>query len=123
MIKGFAHLAIYTNCFDDTLTFYENALEAENLGCFYTDKRGAWLKMGNFILEVFESEAMPEGSFKHVALFCDNVEDSMEKAVKYGATVHMQPKDIVLDLKEKKALHIAFIKGINGEQIELCQER
>jgi len=123
MINGFAHLGLYTDKFDETIEFYEKAFDAVNLGCFTTDKRGAWLQMGDFILEIFESVAMPEGSFKHVALFCDNVETSCEKAISCGATMHMEPKDIVLGLKEPKALHIAFVKGINGEQIELCQER
>ncbi|MCQ2521780.1 MAG: VOC family protein [Lachnospiraceae bacterium] len=123
MIKGFAHVALYTEQFEKTITFYKEAFGAEELGYFTTDRRGAWLGIGDSILEIFESERMPEGSFKHIALSCDNVDETYSKALLHGATKHVEPKNIELSLYEPRSLRIAFVKGINGEQIEFCEER
>lgn len=123
MILGMAHVALYTDKFEDTITFYKNAFGAKELGYFMTDRRGTWLKLGDSILEIFESEEMPEGSFKHIALSCDNVDESYRIAIEQGALPHVAPKDICLALDEKQELRIAFVKGINGEQIELCRHR
>lgn len=123
MIKGIAHVGLYTDKFDETIEFYKNALDAKELGIFATDKRGTWLQIGDFILEIFESIPMPsEGTFKHIALLCDDVEESYEKAIANGAISHMEPKNICLELNEKQEMRIAFVKGINGEQIEFCKK-
>lgn len=123
MIKGLAHVALYTDKFEDTNAFYKNAFGAKELGYFMTDKRGTWLLIGDAILEIFEDEAMPEGSFKHIALSCDSVDESYQIALEHGATAHVEPKDICLALDVPQELRIAFVKGINGEQIELCENR
>lgn len=123
MIKGIAHVALYTDKFEETIVFYKNAFSAIEQGYFTTDRRGAWLKVGDSTLEIFESDKLPEGTFKHIAFLCDSVDETFEKALLGGATVHVEPKDIVLNLNDKKELRIAFVKGINGEQIELCEER
>lgn len=123
MIQGFAHVALYTNRFEETIAFYKKAFDAEEKGIFMTDKRGTWLQIGDSILEIFEDASLPEGSFKHIAFFCDNVDQAYEKAISEGAISHVAPKDVCLDLKEKQELRIAFVKGINGEQIELCAHR
>lgn len=123
MIKEIAHVGLYTDKFEETIDFYKRALDAEELGVFCTDKRGCWLQIGESILEIFESIPMPsEGSFKHVAFFCDSVEQSYEKAIANGAVSHMEPKNICLELKEKQEMRIAFVKGVNGEQIEFCEK-
>lgn len=123
MIKGIAHIALYTDKFEATIDFYKKAFDAVEQGYFETDKRGTWIMLGDSVLEIFESEELPEGSFKHIALECDDVDKSYKRALECGAIPHVEPKDIVLDLNEPKALRIAFVKGINGEQIELCEER
>lgn len=120
MIKGVAHVALYTDKFEATIEFYKNAFEAVELGYFRTSVRGTWLKIGESVLEIFESDKLPEGSFKHIALNCDDVDEAYRIAIENGATSHVEPKDICLDLDEKQELRIAFVKGINGEQIELC---
>lgn len=122
MIKGFAHAALYTDLFEETIRFYENVFDAQNLGNFETDKRGCWLAIGNDILEIFEEDKYCEGGFKHIAIECDNVDGLFDKALSNGASAHVYPKNIALDLKEKVNARIAFIKGINGEQIELFEK-
>lgn len=119
MVKGFAHIALYTNRFDATIAFYEKVFAAENLGYFQTERKGCWLSIGGDILEIFESDALGEGCFKHIGIACDNVDELFQRALDCGAAAHVQPKDICLDLKEPQEARIAFVKGINGEQIEL----
>lgn len=80
--------------------------------------------MGESILELFEKAGLePEGCFKHIALQCESVDESYNKALLAGAAVYVEPRDICLDFKEKHKLRIAFVTGINGEQVELCENR
>lgn len=121
-IKGFAHVALYTSRFEDTIQFYQDVFNAENLGYFETNVKGCWLKIGEDILEIFESSRYGDGSFKHIAIACDNVDELFNKALTKGAEPHVSPKDITLHLNQKTNARIAFIKGINDEQIELFQK-
>lgn len=123
MITGFAHAALYTTMFEETIEFYEKVFEAGNLGFFETNTRGCWLAIGEDILEIFESEKYGDGSFKHIAIACDDVDALFDKALRNGATPHVYPKDITLNLKQTVNARIAFIKGLNDEQIELFEEK
>lgn len=124
MILGFAHTALYTDKFEETIRFYTEAFDADELGRFRTERNGCWLRLGESVLEVFESEKLPaEGCFKHVALMCDNVDETYANAVAAGAEEYVAPKDICLELNKPRKLRIAFLKGINSEQIELCEKR
>lgn len=123
MINGIAHTALYTDRFEETVSFYKQAFDAVELGYFRTSRRGTWLKLGESIIEIFEvEERLPEGAFRHIALSCDSVDDSYAKAIECGAAPYSEPHDITLDLDEKKSIRIAFVKGVSGEQIELCKE-
>lgn len=123
MIQGFAHIALYTAKFEETIQFYETIFDAKNLGYFKTTIRGCWLAIGNDILEIFEDEKYSEGGFKHIGIACDNVDELFHKALEKGAKEHIYPKDITLPLKDSINARIAFIKGINDEQIELFEKR
>lgn len=123
MIKGFGHVALYTNKFKETIEFYQTVFNGEMLGCFETAVKGCWLKMGKDILEIFESDEYIEGGFKHIAIACDNVDELFNYAINHGASEHVYPKDICLNLNEKVNARIAFVKGINGEQIELFEQK
>lgn len=118
MINGLAHVALYTDKFEETIAFYKEALQASEINRFQTDKNGCNLQMGTFILEVFEvKEPTVDGSFKHIALSCDNVDEAYNYAISKGATPYIAPKDIHMKLNKR----IAFVKGINNEQIELVE--
>lgn len=121
MIKGFAHVALYTERFEETIEFYQKVFDAENLGFFETNVRACWLSVGGDVLEIFESEKYDDGSFKHIAIACDNVDELFNKALANGAQPHVYPKDISLDLIQKVNARIAFVKGLNDEQIELFE--
>lgn len=123
MVSGFGHVALYTNQFEKTIQFYEDVFDAKNLGCFKTNVRGCWLQIGKDILEIFEGEKRGEGVFKHIAVACDDVDALYNRALAYGALEHVQPKDIELALDQPIKARIAFIKGINDEQIELFNQK
>lgn len=123
MINGFAHVALYTAKFEETIQFYKDVFDAENIEFFMTDVRGCWLHLGKDILEIFESAEYKDGCFKHIALGCDDTDALFEKALSFGATSLVAPKDITLDLNTPVSARIAFVKGINGEQIELFQDK
>lgn len=123
MIKGFAHTALYTTKFKETINFYKEIFDAKEMGYFKTKTDACWLSVGDDILEIFNEESLGDGAFKHIAIECDNVDNLFEKALKCGAAPHVYPKDIVLALNEKVEARIAFIKGINGEQIELFERK
>lgn len=121
-ISGIAHVALYTSKFEESIEFYEKAFGAISLGVFMTSRRGCWLQMGDSVLEIFESEDFPpQGSFKHFAIQCNNVEEAYAKALEAGGNELVQPKEVALNMIEPKRLKIAFVTGVNGEEIELCE--
>ena len=86
MISGFSHVALYTADLESAIRFYTGVFDAENLGCFTTERRGCWLRLGRDVLEVFESLELPDGRFKHIALECDDVDGTFSKASEVNRT-------------------------------------
>ena len=119
MVKGIAHCGLYVPRLEESVQFYETVFGAENLGYFQASSRGCWLKLGKDILEIFESEDLGTGCFKHIAIGCDDVDALYERALAFGGSALIAPKEAVLDLKEPVNVRLAFVTGINGEQIEL----
>ena len=118
-IKGFAHCALYTSRLEETVRFYTEVFGARNLGYFQASTRGCWLQLGEDILEVFESDDLGCGCFKHIAIACDDVDGLYTHALACGAGPVVAPKDAVLALQEPVKARLAFVSGINGEEIEL----
>ena len=118
-VKGFAHCALYTPHLEEAVKFYEEVFGARNLGYFQASTRGCWLQLGEDILEIFYSEDLGTGSFKHIAIACDDVDGLYERALAHGAGSLVEPKDAVLKLTEPVKARLAFVTGINGEEIEL----
>lgn len=118
-VNGFAHCALYTSRLEETVRFYETVFGAENLGCFQASTRGCWLQLGKDILEVFESGDLGTGCFKHIAIACDDVDAYYQRALDFGGSALVAPKEAVLALKQSVKARLAFVAGINGEEIEL----
>lgn len=119
MVKGFAHCALYVSRLEETVQFYTDVFGAENLGYFQAAARGCWLRLGEDILEIFESEDLGTGCFKHIAIACDDVDALYERALEHGGGGLVEPKEALLELKEPVRVRLAFVTGVNGEQIEL----
>lgn len=115
MITGFAHVALYTSHLDQTVSFYQKVFQANVIQKFDLPHKGCWLTLGGSILEVFESEPLGDGLFKHIAIACDDVDHYYHLALSHGATSHVTPKDITQPVPAR----IAFVKGPSSEQIEL----
>ena len=119
MVKGFAHCALYVPGLEETVQFYTDVFGAKNLGYFQASTRGCWLQLGEDILEIFESEKLGDGCFKHIALACEDVDALYARAIAFGGASLVEPKEAVLELNEPVHARLAFGSGINGEQIEL----
>ena len=118
-IKGFAHCGLYVPRLEETVRFYEDVFGAQNLGYFEASSRGCWLKIGKDIMEIFRSDDLGTGCFKHIAIACDDVDALYDRALSFGAGELIAPKDAVLALNEPVKVRLAFVTGINGEEIEL----
>ena len=118
-VNGFAHCALYVPRLEETVQFYENVFGAKNLGYFQASTRGCWLQLGKDILEIFHSEDLGTGCFKHIAIACDDVDTLYDRALSFGGGGLIAPKDAVLELTEPVKARLAFVTGINGEEIEL----
>ena len=118
-VKGFAHCALYTSKLEETVRFYMDVFGAENLGFFQASSRGCWLRLGSDILEIFQSEDLGTGCIKHFAIACDDVDGYYARALAHGGASHVAPKEAVLGLEPPVRARLAFVTGVNGEQIEL----
>ena len=119
MVKGFAHCALYVPELEKTAQFYMDVFGAKNLGYFQASARGCWLQIGEDILEIFQSEKLGDGCFKHIALTCEDVDAIYDRAIAFGGAPLVAPKEAVLELNQPVSVRLAFVTGINGEQIEL----
>ena len=118
-VNGFAHCALYVPQLEETVQFYETVFDAKNLGYFQASTRGCWLQLGKDILEIFHSEQLDTGCFKHIAIACDDVDAFYAKAIAYGCESLVEPKDATLALAKPVDVRLAFIRGASGEEIEL----
>ena len=119
MVKGFAHCALYVPKLEETVQFYTDVFAAKNLGFFQATTRGCWLQIGTDILEIFQSEQLGTGCFRHIAIACDDVDALYDRALAFGGGSMVEPKDALLELIDPVKARLAFVTGINGEEIEL----
>lgn len=131
MVNGFAHTALYTTKFEETLDFYGKAFGATKNGYPHTPRKSCLLKIGKDVLEVFEipeENKLETGLFKHLAISCTNVDELFEKAVSLGAKPYVEPNDITVSSFDEqgneieKKVRMAFVLGPSGEQLELMGE-
>jgi len=126
-MNGFHHVAMRAYDFDKTVDFYINGLGFEKgISWGEGDSRAIMINVGcDSFIEVFAGGKpdQEEGAFIHIALKSDNCDLDLEKAVKAGAIVTMQPQDVDIPSDPVKKVRIAFCKGLSGEIIEFFQER
>ena len=118
-VKGFAHCALYVPKLEETVQFYMDVFGAKNLGYFQASSKGCWLQIGEDILEIFQSEELGTGCFRHIAISCDDVDALYARALEFGGGSMVEPKDAVLALNAPVRVRLAFVTGLNGEEIEL----
>ena len=63
------------------------------------------------------------GKWVHFAIGTEDVDGMYEKALAAGATPLIAPKTVPLESTPyRTAIHIAFVKGPDGEELEFFQE-
>lgn len=124
-ITGVHHIALTPTRenFDRTIAFYTDVLGLEVKASWENTDKFALVSCGdNTVLEIMgkgETDNMGDGSFVHLALCCDEVDEMLEKVVKAGYEVTMEPKDIALGTTPPTPARIAFFRGPINEHIEL----
>lgn len=123
---GFHHVALKCKDFEKSIAFYR-ALGLEEYARWNGGAREiALMKMSDGgMMELFSDggDMYPEeGKYVHFALASQDVEGDYERALKAGAKPHIAPKTVVPGaVPVALSLHLAFVKGPDGEQIEFIK--
>ena len=131
MITGFHHVCLKTRDWERTLAFYRDTLgftEKIAWNLRGTGRRAVMLDTGdgNYV-EVFEDPdytPAPNGSVIHFALRTDRLDEVAARVRAAGATITIEPKDVVLATTHGAGpvpIRIFFCEGPSGEVIEFFQ--
>ena len=125
---GFCHIALGAIDFDKTIAFY-GALGMPVVRSWGGEgSRAAMLDMGDGgIIEVYENAPNTEEvapNWQHLAIATTDTDGAYEAALAAGATVKVEPKDVVIPCNEGGyPVRIAFVYGPSGEVIEFFCEK
>ena len=131
---GFHHVAIKVHDYDRAVKFYEALGFKKKLDWGDADTRGILLDSGDGnYMEIFaggpDHAAAPHPvwglnhAITHVAFRTSNVEHSTAVAKAAGATVTMEPKEILMGRPGGKQvpIYISFVQTPTGEMVEFFQ--
>ena len=125
-IKGLHHVAMNVTSLERSVSFYERAFGFTVMRKWGSPPSAAMLDIGDgAILELFERPAAPqqEGRLLHIAVRTDDVDAAYARAIDAGATEQTLPKDVDIPADPVFPVRLAFVKGPDGEPIELFYER
>lgn len=111
---------------DRSIGFYREAFGFSLARRWGDSPRAAMLDMGDgTMLELFERPegAGQAGSLLHIALHADDVDAAYAHALAHGAEEQTTPRDVDLQAEQPYPIRIAFVKGPDGESVELFHER
>lgn len=131
LISGFHHVCLKTRDWERTMAFYRDTLgftEKIAWNLRGTGRRAVMLDTGdgNYV-EVFEDPdyvPSPNGSVIHFALRTDRLDEVAVRVRAAGATITIEPKDVVLASTNGAGpvpIRIFFCEGPSGEVIEFFQ--
>ena len=127
MKKGLHHVALTAKNLEETVHFYKQAFGFTELRRWGDESPAAMLDMGgDAILEIFSGadEGEESGSrWLHIAVKTDDTDGCYEAALAAGAAEETPPKDIVIPTEPAFPARIAFVRGLNGELIEIFCEK
>ncbi len=126
LIKGlkFHHIGLKCEDLDKSVKFYTEALGMKKYAAWGEgNSRIVMLSIGDGgIFELFAGGGdayAQNGKWIHLAMEAEDVDAAFDKAVKGGALPLTYPKTVPLDSEpEKMSIHIAFVKGPDGEELE-----
>ena len=125
---GFHHVAMDVTDLEASVKFYTEILGFKKTISWGTgDSSAVMLDAGDgSCLEMFaapKSEKKPEGAFKHIALRTADCRTVLDRVKAAGMEITVEPKDVELQSTPPTQVTIAFFKGLDGEIIELFQNR
>jgi catechol 2,3-dioxygenase-like lactoylglutathione lyase family enzyme len=140
-VKGLAHIAIQARNYEDTLSFYTNALgfkvgHSWSLPAFQISEACMLISPDQrTCIELFDPGAViaaegeradsPEvvkyGALLHFAFYVDNVDETYERALAHGAKLYVQPDWVSLG-EPPLQVRNAVVHSPNGEVIEFLEE-
>lgn len=120
---GFNHIALTAADFDRSVKFYEALGFVPTVGWGEGTGRAQMFDLGDGgVLELFASgdkNGPVSGKWAHLALSADDPDAAYALALSAGATPVNPPKTVeVASHPYPMSLHIAFVAGPDGEQIE-----
>ncbi len=123
---GFHHIALKCKDFEKSIAFYKALGLTEYARWGTPDRMIVLLDLpGGGKMELFSDggDMYPEeGKYVHLALSSTDVEGDYERALKAGGTPLTPPKTVeVQSSPVLLTLHLAFVKGPDGEQVEFVQ--
>ena len=123
---GFHHIALKCANLEKSLKFYTALGLTEVLRWGEGEKEIVMMELADGgIIELFANggdEYAVNGKWAHFAMSTSDVDGMFEKAISAGATPLIAPKTVPLDSKPVLAsIHIAFVKGPDGEEVEFFQ--
>ena len=126
-ITGFHHMGLRCSNIDQSLTMYKALGLQEIMRWGTEEKLVVMLDIGDGgRIEMFAdgSDAYsPNGKWIHIALKVTDVDAVYQKALDIGFTPKMEPTVVPLATQpEPTPIHIAFVHGPDGEQVEFFKE-
>jgi len=124
---GFHHIGLKAKDLEKSLRFYKALGMKEIVRWGEGEKEIVMLDLGDGgRIELFANggdEFSENGKWVHFAVAVDDVDAAYELALANGALPHIAPKTVPLDSRpEKISIHIAFVKGPDGEQVEFFKQ-
>jgi catechol 2,3-dioxygenase-like lactoylglutathione lyase family enzyme len=123
-ITGVHHVAVRASDFDRTIAFYTEVIGLSLSATWQTDRgRAAFVEIvpGSY-MEIFErpaEEIHGDPPILHFCLRTDDVVAMTERARAAGYPVGIEPKTLdIATSAGTKSLHLAFVDGPDGEQVE-----
>ena len=125
---AFHHVALRTTCLEKSVAFYKALGMEEIVRWGHGELEIVMLDIGDGgRLELFANRGVDypaEGRWQHFAICVDDVGAAYDLALSLGAKALIPPKTVPLDdaRPEAIAIHIAFVEGPDGEQLEFFQQ-
>ena len=126
-ITGFHHIGLKCSDIEKSLTMYKALGMKEVMRWGEGEGTVVMLDLGDGgRIELFANgsdEFSPNGKWVHFAVKVTDVEAVYQHALSVGFTSRMEPTVLPLSTKpEPTPVHIAFVCGADGEQIEFFKE-
>ena len=125
MIHGLHHVSLKCReraVYEKARDFYCRVL---GMRVYREWETGMLVDTGAGYVEIFcngEGETR-QGAVRHLALACDNVDETAEAVRAAGYEIFVEPKDVVLPSDPPVRARVAFCRGALSEEIEFFDEK